>query len=321
MTAPVESTESKPGVSRKATRSYPLLAKVAAVFLRFTAGLSLSTGRRLGALVGFLAGFFRSGPRTVAEVNLRACFPELSSDQTRRLVKESLIEGAKTVMELGPLWHWSKERLAQLERGVDGEDLLHSAMSEGKGVLLLVPHLGNWEFINHFLMARYQFVALYREPRIQELDALLRRARERSGCVMVLATRVGVRRLYEALDRGDLVLVLPDQEPIKTSGVFAPFFGIPALTGTLVPRLLRRSGARPLFGFVLRDGPGFRVCFRAAPAGVLDTDMEVAAAALNRGVEECVLECPEQYQWTYKRFKTRPSGTSRPYSSQGGGLR
>ncbi len=38
-----------------------------------------------------------------------------------------------------------------------------------------------------------------------------------------------------------------------------------------------------------------------------------AAAALNQGVELCVRRCPEQYQWSYKRFKTRPPGQPKLY--------
>ena len=83
---------------------------------------------------------------------------------------------------------------------------------------------------------------------------------------------------------------------------------------TLVSRVLRRSGALPLFVFAERRPSGhFRVCFRAAPAGLADADPQHAAASLNAGVEECVRMIPEQYLWSYKRFKTAPPGEPTPY--------
>ena len=111
-------------------------------------------------------------------------------------------------------------------------------------------------------------------------------------------------------------MILPDQEPLKKYGVTAPFFGVPALTMTLVSRILRRTGARALYVFAERRPAGrFRVRFLEAPDGLDDADETAAAERLNRGVEACVRLCPEQYLWSYKRFKTAPPGELTPYKA------
>ena len=85
---------------------------------------------------------------------------------------------------------------------------------------------------------------------------------------------------------------------------------------TLVPRILGRTGAVPLFVFAERRPRNrFRVRFLEAPEGLVHADQEAAAAALNRGVENCIRLCPEQYLWSYKRFKTTPPGTVTPYQA------
>ncbi len=299
---------------RKAVKSSPGRARLARFLLGWSARWSISRARSLGRLLGGLCGRLPIEPRKVTDLNLRLCFPELAADERRLLTRRSLEETGKAAFELGAMWRWPTERLEKLEEESVGEDLLTEAIADGRGTVLLAPHLGNWEFLNHYLMRRGQLVCLYRPPRIAELDAFMLEARGRTGCVSAPATRGGVRRVLRALRAGELVLILPDQEPLKAYGVSAPFFGVPALTMTLVSRILRRTGAKPLYVFAERRPAGkFRVRFLEAPERLEDTDEEAAAAALNLGVEACVRQCPEQYLWSYKRFKTAPPGEVTPY--------
>ena len=252
--------------------------------------------------------------RAVADLNLRLCFPDLTEEDRRRLVRRVLAENGATVLEMSSIWRWPADKLRRLEKGVEGLDLLERAISRGAGTLLLSPHLGNWEFLNAFMMRHTQLVSLYRPPRIAELDDFMRRARERTGCIMVPATPAGMRPLLKALHSNYTVLILPDQEPLPAHGVHAPFFGVPALTMTLVSRILGRTGCEALFVTAERCSEGgFRIRFQQPPEGLADPDEERAAASLNRGVETCVRRCPEQYLWTYKRFMSAPPGEPTPY--------
>ena len=301
---------------RKATKSSPWSARLASACLDGTARLPISWVHTLGRTLGHLVGRVPNQQRAITELNLELCFPELSAGERRQLARKSLAETGKMALELGPMWRWPAEKLAGLEARTEGEELLREGLEAGDGLLLLAPHLGNWEFLNHFLMRRAQLVSLYRPPRIAELDQVVLAARSRTGCVSAPATRGGVRQILRTLRSAGLVLILPDQEPLKANGVLAPFFGIPALTMTLVARILRRTGARPLFVFAQRQSDGqFRVCFQKAPEGMADEDEVTAATQLNLGVETCVRRCPEQYLWSYKRFKTAPPGQATPYKA------
>ncbi len=298
----------------KQVRSRPLVAKLTAVVSAATAVLPLTFTRAVAKAVGFMAACLPLNPTKVSSFNLQLCYPELPPAERAAWVRRSLQHTAMGLIELGPLWRRPIERLAALEESVEGEELLHAAMAAGRGTLLLLPHLGNWEFLNHFLLERYVFHYLYRPPRVAEFDALISAARERTGAIAVPTTRCGVRRLLTTLRDGGLVLILPDQEPLKSHGVSAPFFGVPALTMTLVGGLLRRTGATALFAYAERRPCGrFRVCFQTPPEEIGVEDPVDAATALNRGVEHCVRACPEQYLWSYKRFKTAPPGELTPY--------
>jgi KDO2-lipid IV(A) lauroyltransferase len=115
------------------------------------------------------------------------------------------------------------------------------------------------------------------------------------------------------LKKGQVVTILPDQVP--ANGVFAPFFGQSAYTDILIPRLVRKSGARVICAYVKRLGTSgnFEVIFKPADDSVYNAELGIAAAAVNRSIENCVNELPEQYQWEYKRFRVRPEGNERVY--------
>lgn len=294
---------------KKISASSPLLGAVTQAAVRVLTGLSLPAAHRLGALIGKLMWLFPTRIRSTATVNIDACFPELSASARQRLVRASLVEMGRTFAEAGAMLRWPAEKLRKLEKGVVGEDLLLGAAASQKGAILLVPHLGNWEFLNYFLSERCQLAALYRVPRVAELDAILLGARSRFGSTLIAATPAGIIQVRRELKNGTTVMILPDQEPIRSSGIFAPFFGVSALTMTLVPRLLRKSGASVVLAISERiEGEGFRLHFRAVSSLVSDPNLETATTALNHAVEACIRDFPQQYHWGYKRFKSRPAG-------------
>ena len=193
---------------------------------------------------------------------------------------------------------------AFIERDVPGADIFDAARARGQGLILAAPHLGCWELLNFWAPSRAPLSIVYRPPRQPSLEPLLIRARGRLPVEQIRASGAGVRALYRRLAAGGVVGILPDQRPKQGDGVMAPFFGVPALTMVLLSRLARSTGAAVVFAFCERlpRGAGFRLHVLEAPAGIDDENIEVACAALNRGVERCVELAFAQYQWTYKRF-------------------
>lgn len=287
----------------------------ARLFLRLMAHLPLPWVHRLGTLVGNLLNRFDNSLRQAARVNVRLCFPVWDGSRRAQLVHACLQETAKAALESGILWLRSPQQVMALVREVSGGELLQQAMDEGKGVILAVPHLGAWEVVGVYGSLRWPMTSLYRPPKLSGLGPLIRRGRERAGATLVPTDASGVRALYKALARGELVAILPDQDPDRDAGVFADFFGVPANTMTLLPRLAAKTGATVLMSYAERlpDGRGYHLHFLPAPHSVADKDVAVAATFLNLAVEQCALQAPTQYQWCYKRFKARPQGESKLY--------
>lgn len=286
-------------------------------FLLRTAGLlSLRSAQKVGKVLGWLASRMRTQSRQVTDVNLHIAFPHSSKQERQRLADESLRHTGMTLMEIPLMWEWPVEKCLGLIREVEGEDLLHDALSTGQGLILLAPHLGNWELAGLYFSSLYKMAALYSPPNMPEFEDYMIKVRGRLGSELVRGDRRGLTRLVSILREGGVAGILPDQSPRGKGNTFAPFFGMDVKTMTLVSKLMQRTGANALVTYAERlpDATGFRIVVRQPSKGMNDSDTVVAATALNRSIEHCVNSIPAQYQWEYKRMRHRPPGEINPYN-------
>ena len=274
----------------------------------------------LGWLVGRASLRCSSKLRLIADINLHICFPEKSEEEKQRLLKVSLVENARTLLEMPKMWRENPEKWADRVQPVsaDNAEMPRRALAKGKGLLVIAPHLGNWEVGILYLPRISPVTALYRPPREKLMEDIMLSGRSAAGGTLVPTSVSGIKTLYKALRRGEMVCILPDQQPKGGEGggnLFAPFFGHQALTITLLSRLARKSGAPVLSLFYERlpGRRGFRQHWLEPPEAIYSEDEKTSVAAMNQAIEECIAVCPEQYQWSYKRFATRPPGVISPY--------
>lgn len=295
-----------------------MLLKAILLLLRF---LPLRAIHFLGYLTGWGLFLLPNKFRWITLCNLSLCFPEMTATERNRLARKSLTETARTALELGKTWMAPYDKMKRLLVAVRGEAILKAALEKGKGVILIVPHIGSWELLGLNITRYGNITSLYKPPKQDGLEAAISGFRSRGGATLVPTNKQGVMLLLKALKAGEMVGILPDQQPERGSGVFAPFFGLDALTMTLVPKLAARTGAEVVCGFVRRlpASAGFELVILQPEPGIDDPDPVRAATALNRSVEKCVHQAPEQYQWEYKRFKERPEGDTRRLYARGSG--
>jgi len=282
--------------------------------LRFVGRMPLRGLHGLGAALGWALWALHGTPRHRARVSLSLAITLNSDEKRQALLRPTLIETGKALLEVARIWNGDATRALSLVREVHGAELLDQALAARRGLIIAAPHLGCWELLNYWLCSRTPIAIAYRPPRQPALEALLIKARGTLAPEQVPAEGAGgVRKLFKRLSSGGVVGILPDQQPKQGEGEFAPFFGTPALTMVLVSRLAQRTGATVLFAFAERLPRGAGYCIRLLPApdGIADADLAVAVAALNRGVENCVRLAPAQYQWSYKRYSARPPGDER----------
>ncbi len=282
------------------------------VAVRMLSLMSLSGQRRVGGLLGALAWRINTRHARVTRTNIELCFPELSHPERESLIKTSLQQTGKLLAESGVVFHWPERRWMALVQTVEGQRLMDEAISSERGVLLLAPHYGNWEFLSLYL-GRYGFTALYDPPRIGALERPIVASRCRSGARLLPIGPGGLKALYRTLRQAGVAGLLPDQVPERRAGVYAPFFDRPALTITMAHRLILRTRPKVLLCAAIRMPGGFGIRFTEADPSIGDSNALVSATALNRSIEALIRKDPAQYQWEYKRFKRQPADRPKLY--------
>ncbi len=233
----------------------------------------------------------------------------------KRLLRQTIGEAGKAIIELLPVWLRPYGKVLKLVKGTRGWEHIDAARAAGKGIIIIAPHIGCFEMINLYYASQHPFTAMYKPPRQPVLDALMLSGRQRGQATLVPTDLSGVRALLAALKRHEAIGILPDQVATGGDGVWAPFFGRPAYTPTLTASLQRKTGAAAFFVAAERLSWGRGYCLHVTPVDdVLPADKADAAIRINLGVEAMARRFPAQYMWSYNRHK-RPGGIALPQES------
>ncbi len=276
--------------------------------------LLLRLGRGLGALM--LLG--ARSRRQIAARNLELCFPELSAAERARLLRENFASSGIAFFEMAMSWWWPRARLARLAH-IEGLEHLQAAQREGQGVILMSLHFTTLEIGAALLGQRHTIDGMYREHKNPLFDYIQRRGRERHNRDATAIEREDVRAMLKVLRAGRAIWYAPDQDYGRKQSIFVPLFGIPAATVTATSKFARLGKARvvPFTQQRLADGSGYRLVVHPPLTDFPGESEEADCLRINQWVEQVVRECPEQYLWAHRRFKTRPEGAGNLYRQEG----
>ncbi len=288
--------------------------QLAPALFKLLALLPLGALRALGAVAGSFMWLVNGRAAKVTRENIALCFPELSPTEQTLLARQSLRETAKTAMEAGAIWRNSWSWLQGKIVAMEGDEILRAKLAEGKGVLVLAPHHGNWEVVAPYLASIANLTAMYQPLDNPKMDELVLAGRSKLNITMAPTNRKGVMMLFKALQGGTIVGILPDQVPGRDAGgEVAPFMGQPALTMTLVQGLIQRTGCAVCSCYAERVEGGFKIVVIEADEQIYSEDPLTSVTGLNASVAACVRRAPAQYQWEYKRFRRLPEPYTKRY--------
>lgn len=278
------------------------LATFLAIAVFRTLGLlPLSSLQRLGSLLGWVGWMVPGTYKKRAVRNMAFAYPQAST----ALQRQSLQQLLQMFLELPYLWAPRNAQRLQSLVTCDAWPLIEQILAEGRGLILISPHIGCFEMLGPIYSQRHPAAVIFKEPRMQWLGDLIHRIRLSPQLTLVPANQKGVKGLVRTLMRGQTIGFLPDQVPADGDGVYAPFFGQPAYTITLVQRMqsLRQT---PIFTVGLErldHGRGYH--FHVVPMlNPLSEDPVTAATEMNAALEEMIRRMPSQYLWGYNRYKT-----------------
>ncbi len=280
--------------------------------------------RRTGAWMGLLLfGTFRAR-RAVAARNVQIAFPRMSDSQARRVVRRCYQNFAMTYCEFLHLRTASRESVrAYCE--IDRPEIFHAAQSRGRGTVVLIAHLGNWEVMGARLAQDFPLSVVARPTSNIGIEAHIASIRAASK-MTVLSKHDSARGALRVLKKNEFLGILPDQHG-GPEGVSLPMFGRPTSVVTALARLALMADATvvPCFGvrrtpwladgrIVARVSPSFRV----EKTGDRETDVLNGTRRVIWEIENVVRQNPEQWLWMHKRWRdsdlVAPSNSEIPLS-------
>lgn len=269
----------------------------------------------LGTGLGSFFSWFPTPPRRFAEKNIDLCFPHLHAARRRRLVKQHFRLYGFVVLSLSVAWWAPKWRL---RRFITYRDLhfFEDALASNKNVIVLAPHFIGLDMGGARLSADRPFSSMYRKSKNPLLEYLFQR-RSRYGAVIV-ERMAGLKPLIRHIRAGLPFYYLPDQDLGERASIFVPFFGIPTATVTTLSRIAQSTNAVvvPCVTRIRNDGRGYEVRFYPPFENFPTDDVAADTRRMNHEIEHWVREMPEQYMWSYRRFKTRPNNEPSLYAKR-----
>jgi len=197
--------------------------------------------------------------------------------------------------------------------------LVESERAKGRGVLLLGPHLGNWEMgVFAYSALHHTLTYLARpldNPLIEEFTV---RLRTRFGNESIDKNN-SVAKAMSILREGGILGVLPDVNVLPRDGVFVPFFGTLACTTIGVAMIAARTNAMIIPMCCVWDGSSerYKVMYgkiiEHANTGDRHQDIVDTTAAFTAEMEKFIRAFPDQWLWIHKRWKVRPEGEKELY--------
>jgi Kdo2-lipid IVA lauroyltransferase/acyltransferase len=249
-------------------------------------------GNALGHILFYCANKAKS--RSIENMTQSGLFPS----HTMQAVRQSFIEMGKAILETPYIWNCNNQQVGNLMQQVHGWQHIESGLRANKGIIFLTPHMGCFEITSLYYARKHPITVLYRPPKKKWLMPFIHTGRTRYNITLAEANASGVRKLLQALKKGEAIGILPDQIPASGEGEWADFFGKPAYTMTLASKLAEKTGAAVImaFGERLDNGEGYKL-------HLTKVDAISTPCLLNQAIERQIKQAPNQYYWNYHRYK------------------
>ncbi|UUS61306.1 MULTISPECIES: lysophospholipid acyltransferase family protein [unclassified Acinetobacter] len=261
--------------------------------------------QNLALMIAFILNLFNSSIKRITSINIQLAYPDMSATAKRQLVSQSIRSQCLTYIEFIKCWGMPPSYSLSLLKNIYGENILTEALANKKGVIVVVPHFGCWELLNAWLNLYTEPMIMYKPNKNKGINRYLLEAREKFNATLVPTDETGIRAIFKHLKQGGLTVILPDHLPKPSGGIYSNFFGQNTLSITLVSKLAAKTQCNVIGLSCIRQ-PNlqyFDVHCQTLSDEILSKDLQCSVDALNIAMQDIINQAPEQYIWSYKRFR------------------
>lgn len=244
--------------------------------------------------------------RNVTVENLKQAFPGKTDVEVQRLAQKVFLHFSRVSIEQIMLPKIIRHDINQLIDSANWE-VLEEAMNEGRGVILLTGHIGNWEILGSAVALKgFPIWAVAAEMRNGKVDRLINEHRNLSG-LKIISREQAKSTFPKIFGAGEIVCLLADQDAGR-NGVFVPFFGRPASTPPGPAVYYFRNRVPIVYVTTLLKNGRYSIDFERLHFSVKKSDLRKAVQKVTEihvhRLEQDIRRHPEQWFWLHRRWKT-----------------
>ena len=280
-----------------------LFVRLIAVFFQI---LPESAARRAGGLLGGIAYFFDAKHRNIALSNLRLAFGDVRTEAGLHAVaKQNFVNLGTNFAVFCRISRLKKDRLPNMIE-FHGREHLNGALGKGKGVLVLLSHLGNWELLITLpLLMNVPIYAVGKPLRNRYIDRWITKTRE-SFNVGMISSQGAARTMFKLLRKNSIIGILIDQRARRRDAVWINFFGHPAPTLPTPAFFALKTGAAVVPVSHTREGNIDHITFHPAidivRTGDIRQDILTNTQNFHTFLEKEIRKDPAQWFWVHRRW-------------------
>jgi KDO2-lipid IV(A) lauroyltransferase len=273
--------------------------------LKCIAILPLSFLQKIASWAAFFLFHTHSNIKRITSINLQLAYPELNEIALQQRIRLSIRSQCLTYIEFVKCWGMPPQYSLDLLKNVHGAERLEDALANQKGVIVVIPHFGCWELLNAWLNVYTQPMIMYKPDKIKGVNRYILNARQKFNATLVPTDETGIRQIFRHLKQGGLTVVLPDHLPKASGGIYSHFFQQNTLSTTLVSKMAAKTQCNVIGLSCIRNPElsSFDVHCIDLPTSIQSSDLQQSVDSLNLAMQEMIHLAPEQYIWSYKRFR------------------
>jgi len=261
----------------------------------------------VGGAIGFLVYYALPRDRNRAIEHLSKAFPEHDPQWVKVTARRTFIHLGKCLMEEMAI----NPRRLQRVISFPGRERLKAAVGQGKGVVYVTGHIGNWEFMGAAVAAEYSLSVVAAPIEPEPVNDMIVGLRAAMGVRTILRGRPGAAKELIRVFRENRVLGILIDQDTDVEGAFVDFMGTPAWTPTAAAQMAIKFGAPVLFGYIQRQDNGHHVITVEGPlelhrTGNDDEDIRTNTAMFTKRIEDAIRRNPEQWVWMHRRWRRQP---------------
>ncbi len=282
--------------------------------LNSTASWKQSSRTTLANFLAFIAWYAIPKRRKICLRNLELCFPDWSPEKRVQTAKGVFRNLLRATLDHSVLWTGTKEDVEKMVT-FEGKEQFVELLKQGT-VIVVTPHFVGLDACGIGINTFYRGCSLYQPQSNPVWDKCALDGRRRfADPVLIPKSPTAIKEVIRALRKGISFYYLPDMDHGRRNSIFVPFFGVPAATLTMVSRLAKMTNSKVLWGIAETTPEGYTMHLSDPLPNFPTDDPAADTERITKELENFILQRPDQYLWTHRRFKTRPEGEPSVYEN------